>query len=147
MPASSMIFRLKTGMINQKIEVRRKNMPLRSQTIIRRGINRLDDLIKNNESSGPALVAVSGVVASAKDSVNGAWQDFQSAAVAGDKEREERDETIRILLDWVQQWRPVILLLVPGAEANIRNMPPGAATPDDVIRVVEDMVALYLVAD
>lgn len=115
-------------------------MPVRSQTIIRRGINRLDALIKDNVSENLALSAISGLVSSAKDKVNNAWQNYQSTAVAGDKERQERNDAINELTDWVQQWRPVIFLVVPGAESNIHNLPAGAATPDDIIRVAEDML-------
>ena len=116
-------------------------MATRTQTMVRRGINRLDELIQRNVETNPALSAIAVTVASARESVNQSWQSFQSAAVAGDRERTERDEAIEILLNWVQQWRPVILLLVPGADQNIRNLPASGATPDDIIRVAEDMVA------
>jgi len=115
-------------------------MAIRTQAIIRRGINRLDDLIQDHEQAYPVLSAIAPTVTTARNSVNEAWQSYQSAAVAGDRERAERNESIDNLMDWVQQWRPVIFLLVPGADKNIRNLPSGGATPDDVIRTAEDMV-------
>ena len=45
-----------------------------------------------------------------------------------------------ILIKWIQRWRPVILLSIPGADQNLRNLPSSGATPDDVIRVAEDMI-------
>ena len=63
------------------------------------------------------------MVSSAAESVNRTWQSFQAATVAGDKEREERDQALQPLIQWIQGWRPVVLLLVPGADANIRQLP------------------------
>jgi len=57
----------------------------------------------------------------------------------GNKERQERDDAIRRLIQWIQTWRPVIFITVPGAETKIRALPSSGAPPDDVIRVVEDM--------
>ena len=115
-------------------------MPSRNQVIIRRDINRLKDIIERRKDSNPALSAILPAVTSACDKVNKAWQDFQKIAVQGDKEREERDKSIDILIKWIQRWRPVILISIPGADQNLRNLPSRGATPDDVIRVAEDMI-------
>ena len=115
-------------------------MPSRNLAIIRRDINRLHDLIQEHLESEPALAVLAELVQQKRDEVNSCFQKFQSAAVIGDKERKERDDAIVILLKWVQKWRPVILTLVPGADSNLKNLPSGAATPDDIIRVAEDMV-------
>ena len=115
-------------------------MPSRTQIIIRRHINRLNLLIKERAAQIPALLAIAGIVESITEKVNSAWQNYQAAAVSGDKERQERDEAIRLLLDWVQSWRPVIMLASEGAENNLRNLPAGAATPDDAILVAGDML-------
>lgn len=117
-----------------------QTMPSRNLAIIRRDINRLHDLMQEHIETEPALAAVAELVQQKKDEVNSCFQKFQSAAVTGDKERDEHDEAITILLKWIQKWRPVILTLVPGADSNLKNLPSGAATPDDIIRVAEDMV-------
>ncbi len=117
-------------------------MPSRTLAMIRRGINRLHETNERHISKYPALAAISPLVASAKESVNTAWQNYQSVAVTGDKERQEREDAINILIKWMQNWRQVLLMIVPGASMNIYNLPSSGATPDDVIRVVEDMVKL-----
>ena len=115
-------------------------MPSRNQAIIRRQINRLNLLIKERAANIPALLAIATIVENITDKVNSLWQAFQAAAISGDKERHERDESIRLLLDWVQSWRPVIMLAAEGAAMNLHNLPSGGATADDVILVAEDMV-------
>ncbi|MBN2039369.1 MAG: hypothetical protein JW864_04970 [Spirochaetes bacterium] len=114
-------------------------MPSRNNSMIRRDINRLAALIANSGESVPALNAVSGLVNGAAADVNSTWKAYQSAAVQGDREREERESAINVLVTWIQHWRPVILMLVPGAGKNLRTLPSKGATPDDVIRVAEDM--------
>jgi hypothetical protein len=116
------------------------NMPSRSQAIIRRQINRLNMLIKEQAGSVPALTAIAAIVEDITNKINNLWQAFQSAVVSGDKERQERDTAIRLLLDWVQSWRPVIMITAESAASNLRSLPAGGATPDDVILVAEDMV-------
>lgn len=115
-------------------------MPSRTQSMIRRDINRLRDTVERRKGESKALAAIQPAVASAAESVNKSWQQYQAAAVAGDKERAERETAVENLIEWVQRWRPVVLLLIPGAEDNIRQLPPSGATPDDLIRVAEDMV-------
>ena len=61
-------------------------MPHRNQTLIRRGINRLYDTLLRNKAAYPALAAILAIVTEHKSRVNEAWQEFQSKAVAGDKE-------------------------------------------------------------
>ncbi|MBN1129442.1 MAG: hypothetical protein JXA71_10670 [Chitinispirillaceae bacterium] len=116
-------------------------MPSRTLTMIRRGINRLNDLVKQHPEI-PALRVIGAAVASCADNVNAALQRFQNAAIDGDRERAERDTAMGELLTWVQSWRPVILMLVPGADKNIRNLPYDAPTPDDLARVAEDMLTV-----
>ena len=117
-------------------------MPSRTQQMIRRDINRLKDTIERNKETHKSLAAIHSIVSSAAESVNKTWQTYQGNAVVGDKERGERNESIKIVLDWIQSWRPIMLMLIPGASSNIRQLPPTGATPDDVIRVAEDMVEL-----
>ena len=114
-------------------------MPSRNQSMIRRDINRLQDTIERHQETYPALAAILPMVASAAELVNTSWQDYQTSAVTGDKERQERDDAINTLIAWIQRWRPVFLMLVPGAATNLRQLPSSGATPDDLIRVAEDM--------
>ncbi len=117
-------------------------MPSRTQAIIRRDINRLNETIERHKDTQPALAAISRIVNTAAQDMNNAWQRYQATAVAGDREREERQTAIRTLIKWIQKWRPVMMLIVRGADSNIRNLPSSGATPDDVIRVAEDMLKL-----
>ena len=115
-------------------------MPSRNQTQIRRDINRLKETIDRHDQENPSLAAIKPLVDESTTSVNSAWQNYQSAAVKGDKERRERDDAVSLLISWIQRWRPVVMLKVPGAAMNIRNLPASGATPDDVIRVAEDLL-------
>ena len=114
-------------------------MPARTRAMIRRAINRLNELIKRYAGTYAPLVAVAGIVEKAAEKVNSTFQAFQKAAVYGDKERAERDTASGILLNWIQDWRPVVMMMVSGASENIRSLPASGATPDDIIHVAEDM--------
>ena len=117
-------------------------MPSRSQTRIRRDLNRLNDLIEEHATNYPALSAVQPDVAAAATRVNRCFQAYQQASVTADRERTERDVSIAKLREWVQQWRPVALLKIPGAASNLRALPASGATPDDQIRLAEDLRSL-----
>ena len=114
-------------------------MPTRNQTIIRRDINRLNELLESKKDLDLSLEVLLMKVSNECDNVNKAWQHFQAMAVKGDKEREERDEAISKLRKWIQTWRPIIILYVPGAEDNLKNLPSTGTTVDDLIRVAKDM--------
>ena len=114
-------------------------MAYRSQSMFRRGINRLYETVKRNKDNHPALAAISPLVNEHRDRVNETWQNYQGAAVAGDKEREERDTAVGILMSWIQEWRPVTFMLVPGASQNVHTLPASGTTTDDVIRVADDL--------
>ncbi|MBN2401890.1 MAG: hypothetical protein JXN64_05780 [Spirochaetes bacterium] len=115
-------------------------MPSRNNAMIRRDINRLADLISEKGNAVPALEVLSGPVKEAAGQVNSAWKEYQSVSVAGDKEREERDSAVERLVDWIQHWRPVLFVMVPGADKNIKTLPRNGGTTDDVVRIAEDMV-------
>ncbi len=117
-------------------------MPSRSLILIRRHINRLKDTISRHMEKYAAIRVLFPEVEKQAEAVNTTWQAYQNAAITGDKERAERDTSIGTLLNGIQQWRPAILGLVPGAEKNIRNLPSGAPTADEIIRVAEDMMVL-----
>ena len=76
-------------------------MPTRNQAMIRRDINRLQETVNYHKDTQPALAAISGMVTDSALKVNNA-QEFQAKALAGDKERAERDTAISLLLDWIQ---------------------------------------------
>src|SRR5690606_26787277 len=96
-------------------------------------------LVDKHEGKHPALAAIRPDVAGATQLLNERWQTYQAAAVAQDKEIAERDEATVTLRSWVQCWRPVVLLKVPGAQSNLRALPAAGATPDDQVRVAEDL--------
>ena len=52
-------------------------MPARNQALIRRGINRLNDLITQQAGAHPPLAVISDMVNEATVNVNKAWQTFQ----------------------------------------------------------------------
>jgi len=108
--------------------------------MVRRDINRLNELVSRESGNHPALGSVADIVATATAGVNSARQAYQGVAVRGDKEREERELAVGRLMEWIQQWRPVIMLRVPGADQNIRTLPARGAVPDDIIRVAQDML-------
>ncbi len=114
-------------------------MPARSQIRIRRDLNRLNELVAQHAATQPALAAVRGPVEAVTAEVNRCFQAYQQTAVAADRERTERDQAVANLRNWVQQWRPVVLMMVPGASANLRQLPSSGATLDDQIRVAEDL--------
>ncbi len=116
-------------------------MPSRTLVRIRRDINRLESTIDDNKDAQPALAALEPLVHAQAALVNKAWQRYQGAAVQGDKERAERDTALGKLHDWMGAWRPVLLYTVPGAEQNVRTLPPSGATPDDLIRAAGDIAA------
>jgi len=119
-------------------------MPNRNLTLIRRHINRLLELIRQKGALYPVLQILTPLVESAVQSVNDAWQKYQQAAVIGTKERSERDSAAGVLLKWIQQWRPLVLLFVPGAEANIHKFPSTGGTVDDSIRIAEDLQSMIM---
>lgn len=114
-------------------------MPYRNQSMLRRAINRLYETAMRNKDAYPALAAILALVTEHRNLVNETWQQYQSSAVSGDKEREERDSAVGILMSWVQEWRPVTFMLVPGASQNVHTLPAGGTTTDDVIRVADDL--------
>jgi hypothetical protein len=115
-------------------------MPLRNQSTIRRDINRLDNTVQHRKSEHPALEAISDITSEIVEKINTIWQAYQAISVQGDKERKERDLAIRKLIKWVQRWRSVIMMRIPGASDNIHKLPSKGATPDDVIRVADDII-------
>jgi hypothetical protein len=117
-------------------------MPLRSQRVIRRDINRLAQTMQRHADTNPAIATLLPVVREIAEKVNTAWQNYQAATVAGKKKRKERDQTIRRILNWIQRWRPVLILLVEGANENIHKFPASGTTPDQILLVARDMLNL-----
>jgi hypothetical protein len=116
-------------------------MPSRSQSVIRRDINRLEETMARHEEGNSSLGVLLPVVHAAAEKVNTTWQQFQAASIAGNKERKERDATIGQVVGWTKRWRPVTLLLVSGAPENLHKLPSHGTTPDQSIRIAEDLAA------
>ncbi len=117
-------------------------MASRTLALIRRGINRLYDLLTRRGSEHPALQALTDVVAASTTRVNASWQQLQELSVSGDRERAERDSAVAALRTAVQQWRPVIFVRASEAAKNISTLPSGGGTVDDLVRIANDMVKL-----
>ena len=117
-------------------------MPVRSQEKIRRDINRLKDLIEREKNNHPSLNAILPKVSSACNDVNKTWQQYQGLSTKESKEIEERDKSIWKIKKWIQKWRPVLLIIIKGADKNLENLPSRGTTHDDTIRVAEDMAKL-----
>jgi len=117
-------------------------MAYRNLALIRRHTNRLDGLVEQKKQEHPLLGVLAPKVRQVTDRVNNAWQQYQQAAIIGNKERIERDSAITVLVKWIQQWRPMVLMYVPGAQENIHKLPPNGGTADDIIRLAEDLQAL-----
>lgn len=114
-------------------------MPARNQDRIRRDINRLRREVARHADTHPALAALRLHVDPAAEAVNARWWAFQQAAIKAARERSERGAALVQVRGWVQRWRPVVLLLVPGTADNTRALLPTGATPDDMIRVADDL--------
>lgn len=116
-------------------------MGTRTQARVRRDINRLVELIDGRPQE-PALQALRSLVVPHAERVNAGARTLAAARLAQDKEAAERDTAARTVLTWIQTWRPLVLIAAPGAAANLRALPAGAATADDLLRVVSDLRAL-----
>ncbi len=81
-------------------------MPGRSQSIIRRDINRLVETLEYYQEEYPVFKALLPYVRKRAVEVNGDWNAYQAATIAGDKERFERDTSVGSVLSWHQCWRP-----------------------------------------
>ncbi len=121
-------------------------MPSRSQTRIRRDINRLSELLSRQDTNDPALFALKPLVNGASQLANERWQAYQQASVTATKEREERNQALGALTNWLRKWRPLLALMVPGVDSNLRRLPATGTTPDDLIRAAEDL-AVFIQRD
>ena len=113
-------------------------MATRSQGRIRRDINVVRDSIENFFSEYPVLASLRPIVISTSDKVNLTWRDLVDARIAQNKEAAERDQNISQLMIWVRSWRPLVLLIVPGAAENLKSLPAGASTVGAVVQVAID---------
>jgi hypothetical protein len=107
--------------------------------MIRQQINRLSETAERLAETQPALAAIQPLVAASAERMNEVWQTYQTSVLSADKERDERDQAVTDLLSWHKQWRPVVLMLVPGAKDTLRVQPRRGGTPDEVIGVCEDL--------
>lgn len=117
-------------------------MPARSQKRIRRDIKRLKGVVDEHAVGKEELDAIKPDVDQHVDAVDTTWQAYQAASIKSTKELGERDAAVSPLLKWARSWRGVVKIKVPGASANIREIPADGATPDDVINQASDIQAL-----
>jgi hypothetical protein len=102
----------------------------------------LYDIVEREKENHKVFSTMSQLVSKTTNDVNTAWQDYQAVSVQGDEERKEREEALDILIKWSQRWRYMLLMFVPGVILNIHKIPSRGATPDDFIRVAEDVIKL-----
>ncbi len=117
-------------------------MPLRTQTKIRRDINRLGDLVDEHATTMAPLRAIQPEVGAARSKVNSTWQAYRNAAITARKEIVERDSAVAQLNTWNRTWRSVVMIKIPGASESIHVLPASGATADDVVRVGNDLKEL-----
>jgi hypothetical protein len=117
-------------------------MPSRNLKMIRRDINRLNDLVEREKGNHKVLSAMSQLVSETANNVNTTWQDYQAVSIQGDEERQDRKEALYILVKWTRQWRATLMMFVPAANLNIHKIPSTNPTPDDYIRAAGDVVKL-----
>ena len=117
-------------------------MSKRSQKRIRRDLKRLKGVVDEHAVAHAELDVIKEDVDQHVEAVDTTWRASQAASIKSTKELKERDVAATPLLKWARSWRGVIKIKVPGASANIRELPTDGATPDDVINQASDIQAL-----
>lgn len=93
-------------------------MPVKAHQSTRREMNRLVRAISAHAGAHPPLEAMRSMIVHCADELNAAWADYRRARA----KRTERGE--RALSRFVERWRPVAILLVPGASDRLGELPP-----------------------
>jgi hypothetical protein len=119
-------------------------MAKRNNSQIRRDINRLNTTIQRHTEI-PSLTAIAKDVSEIASKVDGTYRSYQLLVVQGNSERSARDTIMIEVSKWMQEWRPVVLLKIPGAQDSIRALPNSGVTPDDIISVAKDLLELVKV--
>lgn len=94
-------------------------MPAKAHQWTRREINRLVRVVSTHAKNHPPLEAVRSMVVHCADELNTAWADYRRA-----RARRRGEECERTLSRFVERWRPVAILLVPGAMDRLGELPP-----------------------
>lgn len=119
-------------------------MPTRSLTTIRKDITRLAALIEREKAAHPVLVAMAPVIAGHAAALDEASRTVTEISVRAARERDERTDAVDLLYRWVRTWRPAVLVLVPGAAKSLLELPTASGSPDDILRVAQDLHAFLL---
>ena len=117
-------------------------MAKKSQALTRRNINRLLEVCQRNAERYPAMAAFKDIAGTHADAVNTAWQTYQATSIQGDSVRESRNENLDRVKTWIQSWRPIVLAVGPGADENLRLLPAGGGTPDEIIQIATDLLKI-----
>lgn len=114
-------------------------MPGRSQAIIRHHLNRLQAEIDRHAEEHAPLAALQPLVTSTANQLNEAWQHYMSTVDNGDREREERDDAIGQLANWIRSWRPVAIALSPSSEQSLEEVPFRQSSPSNILTLARDL--------
>ena len=114
-------------------------MPTRSHTLIRQDINRLNAVIRLHQALHPPLTLIASAVDKAAVRVNKTWRHYHTLIAANMKIMDLQDSPLLTLLGWIHRWRPVIQILIPGAEIRLRKLSSRRWTIHDLIWLAEDM--------
>ena len=114
-------------------------MPTKSHTLIRQDINRLNAVIRLHQALHPPMTLIAPAVDKAAGRVNKTWRHYQALTTANMKVMDLQDSPLLTLLGWIHRWRPVIQILVPGAEIRLRKLSSRKWTVHDLIWLAEDM--------
>jgi hypothetical protein len=113
-------------------------MPAKAHQWTRREMNRLVRVVSAHAKSYPPLEAVRSMIVHCADELNTAWADYRRT-----RAKQLRDESQRTLSRFVERWRPVVILLVPGAMERLGELPPRGgksllAYAQEIVVLVQD---------
>lgn len=109
-------------------------MPARFHQWVRREINRLAKVFAERAADDPAIEAVYPLVAHAADEMNAAWLSYRRVRARSPSAPECQ------LARFVERYRPVAILLVPGALNELDELPPCGGR--DLAMIAEHLLAL-----
>lgn len=109
-------------------------MPARFHQWVRREINRLAKVFAERADDDPAIQAVYPLVAHAADEMNAAWASYRRVCARA------ADESECQMARFVERYRPVVILLIPGALNELEELPPCGGV--DLAMIAEHLLAL-----
>jgi hypothetical protein len=110
-------------------------MPAKAHQWTRREMNRLVRVVAAHAKAHPPLEAMRSMIVHCADELNTAWADYRRTRA---KKPQVEDE--RALSRFVQRWRPVVILLVPGATERLGELPPRGGR--SLVAYAEQLVSL-----